>query len=98
MRLLWSPLAVERAAEIAEYISRDNPTAAKKWVDTVFSKVDQLKSLTESGRIVPEINNKDFRELIYGNYRIIYRVEKTPVSILTVRHGKQMLPIDEIQG
>jgi len=97
MKIIWSPLAVERAAEIAEYISRDNPTAAKKWVDTVFSKVDQLKSFPESGRIVPEIDSKDFRELIYGNYRIIYRVEKTQVSILTIRHGKQILPIDEIQ-
>ncbi|MBW1608253.1 MAG: type II toxin-antitoxin system RelE/ParE family toxin [Deltaproteobacteria bacterium] len=98
MKIIWSPLAVERAAEIAEYISRDNPTAAKKWVDTVFSKVDQLKSFPESGRIVPEIDSKDFRELIYGNYRIIYRVEKTQVSILTIRHGKQILPIDEIQA
>jgi len=96
MRIIWSPLAVERAAEIAEYISRDNPTAAEKWVDTVFSKVEQLKSFPESGRIVPEINSKDFRELIYGNYRIIYRVEKTQISILTIRHGKQILPLDEI--
>ncbi len=98
MRIIWSPLAVERAAEIAEYISRDNPTAAEKWIDTVFSKVEQLKSFPESGRIVPEINSKDFRELIYGNYRIIYRAEKTQVSILAIRHGKQILPIDEIQA
>ena len=98
MRIIWAPLAVERAAEIAEYISRDNPTAAKKWIDIVFSKVEQLKSFPESGRIVPEINSKDFRELIYGNYRIIYRVEKTQVSILTIRHGKQILPLDEIQA
>lgn len=98
MRIIWSPLSVERAAEIAEYISRDNTTAAEKWVDTVFSKVEQLKSFPESGRIVAEINSKDFRELIYGNYRIIYRVEKTQISILTIRHGKQMLPIDEIHA
>ncbi len=98
MRIIWSPLAVERAAEIAEYISRDNPTAAEKWIDTVFSKVGQLKSFQESGRIVPEINSKDFRELIYGNYRVIYRLEKIQVSILTIRHGKQILPLDEIDA
>jgi toxin ParE1/3/4 len=98
VKIVWSPLAVERAAEIAEYISRDNPTAAEKWIDTVFSKVEQLKSFPESGRIVPEINSKDFRELIYGNYRIIYRLEKIQVSILTIRHGKQILPLDEIQA
>jgi toxin ParE1/3/4 len=98
VKIIWSPLAVERAAEIAEYISRDNPTASEKWVDTVFHKVEQLKSFPESGRIVPEINSKDFRELIYGNYRIVYRLEKTQISILTIRHGKQMLPIDEIHA
>ena len=97
MRIIWAPLAVERAAEIAEYICRDNPTAAKNWIDTVFYKVEQLKSFPESGRIVTEINSKDFRELIYGNYRIIYRIEKTQLSILTIRHGKQILPVDEIQ-
>lgn len=98
MRIIWSPLAVERAAEIAEYISCDNPIAAEKWIDTLFSKVERLKSFPESGRIVPEINSKDFRELIYGNYRIIYRLEKIRISILTIRHGKQILPLDEIQA
>lgn len=96
MVVIWSPLAVDRASEIAEYISQDNPTAAQKWVDTVFSKVEQLKSFPESGRVVPEIEGHDFRELIYGNYRIIYRIEKKQVSILAIRHGKQILPIDEI--
>jgi len=98
VKIVWSPLAMERAAEIAEYISRDNPTAAEKWIDTVFSKVEQLKSFPENGRIVPEINSKDFRELIYGNYRIICRLEKIQVSILTIRHEKQILPLDEIQA
>ncbi|MCK5193886.1 MAG: type II toxin-antitoxin system RelE/ParE family toxin [Desulfobulbaceae bacterium] len=96
MVVIWSPLAVDRASEIAEYVSQDNPTAAQKWVDTVFSKVEQLKSFPESGRVVPEIEGHDFRELIYGNYRIIYRIEKKQVSILAIRHGKQILPIDEI--
>jgi plasmid stabilization system protein ParE len=59
MKIVWSPLAIDRASEI--------------------------------GRIVPEIRNKQFRELIYGNYRIIYRIEKKQISILTIRHGKQIL-------
>jgi len=96
MKIIWSPLAVDRASEIAEYIARDKPSAADKWINTVFSKVGQLKSSPDIGRVVPEIGNKQFRELIYGNYRIIYRVEKKQVSILTIRHGKQILPIEEI--
>jgi toxin ParE1/3/4 len=96
MKIIWSPLAVDGASEIAEYIARDKPSAADKWINTVFSKVKQLESSPEIGRIVPEIGNNQFREMIYGNYRIIYRVEKKQISILTVRHGKQILPIEEI--
>ncbi|MCI0499779.1 MAG: type II toxin-antitoxin system RelE/ParE family toxin, partial [Planctomycetales bacterium] len=92
------PLAVDRASEIAHYIAQDNPSAAEKWVDTVFSKVEQLKTSPEIGRIVPEIENNQFREIIYGNYRIIYPIEKKQISILTIRHGKQILPIDEIMA
>ena len=75
MRIIWPPLAVDRASEIADYIAQHKPSAAEKWIDTVFSKVEQLKSSPEIGRIVPEINDSQFRELIYGNYRIIYRIE-----------------------
>ena len=98
MNIVWSPLAVDRVSEIAGYIAQDKPSAAEKWIKTVFSKVEQLKSSLEIGRIVPEIRNNQFRELIYGNYRIIYRIEAEQISILTIRHGKQMLPIKEIMA
>ena len=96
MKIIWSPLAIDRASEIAEYIAQDKPSAAEKWINTVFLNVEQLKSSPEIGRVVPEIRNDQFRELIYGNYRIIYRIEKKQISILTIRHGKQILPIDDI--
>ncbi len=96
MNIIWSPLAVDRVSEIAAYIAQDKPSAAEQWVKTVFAKVEHLKSSPEIGRIVPEIENNQFRELIYGNYRIIYRIEPKQISVLTVRHGKQILPIEEI--
>ena len=98
MKIVWSPLAVERASEIVDYISQDKPLAAENWINTVFTKVDQLKLNPGIGRIIPEINEHPFRELIYGNYRIIYHVGTKQISILTIRHGKQILPIDEIKG
>jgi plasmid stabilization system protein ParE len=98
MNIVWSPLAVDRASEIAKYIAQDKPSAAEEWVKTIFSKVEQLKISPETGRIVPEIRNSQFRELIYGNYRIIYRIEAERISILTIRHGKQILPIKEIMA
>lgn len=96
MRIVWSPLAVDRVAEIADYIAQDNPDAAAQWVEATFAAVGRLETFPESGRMVPEIRRKDFRELMHGNYRIVYRIEKEQISILTVRHAKQILPVDEI--
>ena len=98
MRIQWSPLAVDRVTEIADYIAQDDPLAADRWAQSVFDRVKQVKDFSKSGRYVPEINRKDIRELVYGNYRIIYRVETKVVSILTVRHFKQILPIEDIHN
>ncbi|MCX5813347.1 MAG: type II toxin-antitoxin system RelE/ParE family toxin [Proteobacteria bacterium] len=96
MKIIWSPVAMDRVSEIAGYIAQENPVAAKSWIETVFQRVGELKVFPESGRVVPETDSETIRELIYGNYRIIYRLEEKRISVLTVRHGKQILPVDEI--
>jgi len=63
MKIVWSPLAIDRVSEIAAYIAQENPTAAEKWVDTVFRKVEDLQVFPESGRVVPETENKAIREM-----------------------------------
>ena len=68
MKIIWSPLAINRASEIADYIAQDKPSAAKRWINEVFTKVEQLKSFPQIGRVVPEISDSKFRELIYGNH------------------------------
>lgn len=98
MNIIWYPLALGKISEIAQYIARDKPLAAEKWVRAIFSKVEELETSPEIGRIVPEIGSIQFRELIYLNYRIIYRVEKSRISILTIRHSRQLLPLEELKA
>jgi len=74
MRIVWSPLALERIGEIASYIAQDNPEAARLWVEDIFASVKNLSRFPESGRRVPEVRRKDLRELVMGNYRVIYGV------------------------
>lgn len=97
MKLIWSPLAIDRIAEIATYIAQDNPSAAEKWIDDAFKRVGQLVQFPNSGRHLPETSRDDIRELIWKNYRIIYRIKTREVAILTVRHTKKVLPIDDIK-
>lgn len=98
MKIVWSPLALDRASEIVDYISQDKPTAAESWIEIIFTKVETLESSPEVGRIVHEIGDGKYRELLHGNYRIIYRIGYNEIAILTIRHGKQILPVDEILG
>lgn len=97
MKIVWSPLALERVNEIADYIAENSIGAARVWLMDIFGAVDRLKEFPESGRGVPEVKRRNIRELIFKNYRVIYRVERKQVSILTVRHSKQRLPLKEVK-
>jgi len=97
MKIIWSPLSVERLEEIFEYISNDNRSAAKKTVDRIFNKVETLKEYPQRGRKVPETNREEIREVFLGEYRIIYRIEKSKLIILTIRNFKQLLSDEDIK-
>jgi addiction module RelE/StbE family toxin len=97
VKVVWSPLALERVEEIAEYIAAENVEATRILLIDIFSVVGRLRRFPKSGRTVPEVNRKDIREIIFKKYRIVYRVARQQVSILTVRHGKQRLPREEVE-
>ena len=98
MKIVWSPLAIERAYDAAAYIAGDKPEAALRWLEGLFNVTDRLERFPESGRVVPELNRPDFREIIYRSaYRVVYRVEKSQVSILTVRNFAQQFDYDELR-
>ena len=91
MKIVCSPLALEKLSDIADYIALDKPTASLNWIETVFDEVEKLSSFPESGRKVPELKSDQYRELITGNYRVIYKLLKSEIQILTVRNFKQLL-------
>ena len=97
MKIFWSPLAAERLEEIFEYISRDNKDSARDLIAGIFKRVDSLTKNPERGRIVPESNREEIREIFEGEYRIIYRVDTKKVFVLTIRHFKQLLPQDDLK-
>ncbi|MET3998034.1 type II toxin-antitoxin system RelE/ParE family toxin [Marinobacterium sp. MBR-109] len=72
MKIVWSPLALVRVEDTARYIAEDNPDAAVRWVEDLFSAVERLADFPESGRMVPELGSPRIRELIFGTYRVIY--------------------------
>lgn len=96
MKIIWSPLSIEQVREITFYIALDKSSVAEKWVETIFSAVERLEIFPESGRKVPEVNRDDIREIILGNYRIIYKIELKKIIILIVKSSRQKLSVDEL--
>jgi plasmid stabilization system protein ParE len=90
MKIVWSPLALKRVEDIATYIAMDKPSAAEDWIRGLFKAVAKLGRYPESGRIVPEVQRPDIREIVYNSYRAVYRLAGE-ISVLTVIHGRQML-------
>jgi toxin ParE1/3/4 len=41
---------------------------------------------------MPELRREDVREVIEGSYRIVYRVTKVGVEVLTVFEGHHLFP------
>jgi len=96
MRVAWTELSVEKLEEIADYISIDNQASAKNWVINIRKSVVKLNDFPELGRVVPEIGRKDIRELVEGNYRIIYKRKENEIIILTIRNFSQLLSANDI--
>ena len=97
MRVIWAPRAIARAAEIAEYIAADRPAAAERWVQRLFTKAATLQRQPRRGRKVPELDRDDIRQVRYGKYRIIYRIDPKRVVVLTVRDGRPATPLGAVQ-
>ena len=94
MEIVWTNQALQKLNKFVDYIARDDVETAEKWVLKVIKKTDQLKEQPDSGRIVPEYNEPNLRELIFGNYRVIYRIrkEENTIYIQTVWHVRQNPP------
>jgi plasmid stabilization system protein ParE len=97
MKVRWTHEALVRLVEIEEFISRDSPSRERSFVDQIIERAESLSARPRIGRVVPEISNPNIRELIFKKHRIVYRVRKDVVEILTVFEGHRMLRIGEIE-
>lgn len=92
VEIRWLKEAKKDLNEIFDYISIDSEKYAYRQVEKVISKTQIIKKLVRVGKVVEEINNSEIRELIEGNYRIIYRViNEQTVDILMIHHSARNL-------
>ena len=89
--LKWTEFAIEDVNAIHDYIALDSEFYARKFTDRIIERAEALRMHPNLGRVVPEFSNEQIRELIEGNYRIIYKTESETVSIIRVHHSAKLL-------
>ncbi|MBF9251836.1 type II toxin-antitoxin system RelE/ParE family toxin [Pontibacter sp. 172403-2] len=73
VKITWTRHAIENIYEIREYFNRQSKQFADRVTDKFFDKAQILEKYPQVGRVVPEIERPEIRELIFRNYRIMYR-------------------------
>lgn len=87
----WTVGARRELEDIVEYIRRDSPTSATALAQRILARARTLRRYPRFGRVVPEYRDEAVRELIVGNYRVIYRLLDRRLDILAVVHGRRDL-------
>ncbi len=91
VKIIWTALAIDDLKNIHDYISKESNVYANSMIDKLIARVDQLENFPDSGKIVPEFGHKSIRELIQGNYRIVYKKHHDYIGIVRVHHAARLL-------
>jgi toxin ParE1/3/4 len=91
VKIIWTNRSIIDLNDIAEFIAKDSIKFAKKTIENIIEEASILEKKPLLGRKVPEANDEKFREIIKGNYMIIYQYDQQKVNILTVHHSSRDL-------
>lgn len=88
----WTGQAADDLKAIREFIERDSPRYGRLVAERIFEATQRLEVFPLSGRIAPELGRDDVREIILGEYRIVYRVKGETVLLVTVFRSSRLFP------
>ena len=90
-RIRWSLQSREDLLSIRRYIAFQNPVRAKQYVRKIRSSVNRLKQFPLLGEVVPDLGRGDVRQVLHGNYRVIYQTDGKSVEVLSIVHSARLL-------
>lgn len=88
-KIEWSHESIGDVISIAEYIEIDSRYYASEFAREIFEKAESLNEFPKRGRVVPELSVENIRELLFGNYRLIYKIHNNLISVIAILHGSR---------
>jgi addiction module RelE/StbE family toxin len=87
MKVFWTETAVNHLSSIYNYISQNSPQYAQRLVERLTRRSEQIANFPFSGRLVPEFETEQIREVIEGSYRIIYYIKPEQIDVIAVLYA-----------
>ncbi len=92
VEIVWTEISIKDLKEIFDYIAEDSVRYASITTNKIYERAQVLAHNPYVGRVVLEFGDKHVRELIEGNYRIVYRIKsEQQIDILRVFHSARQL-------
>lgn len=82
LEVIISESAIQDLEEILEFISEDSPLNASNFLSEILLRIYKLRHFKYLGRKVQVLNDDNIRELIFGNYRVIYVIKNTDLVVI----------------
>ena len=86
-KVVWAESSRNALDEVITYIAEESQQAAVEVLDAALAAAEGLATLSERGRVVPELNDPAIRELFVFRYRLIYRLDDQRVVVVAFLHG-----------
>ena len=90
-KIKWTLRSLNELHDIYEFIAKDSKRYAQIQIENIQNAVSNLISFPLMGRNIPEFPHLSYREILVGNYRVIYRLEGDMVIVMSVVHGCRLL-------
>jgi toxin ParE1/3/4 len=94
--VIWTPRARADLKAIHDHIAQDAPMNAKRVISAIVDKAGTLAELPRLGKVVPEADDPDLREIGVHSWRVIYHLRDHRASIVTVVHKRRQLVDEDI--
>ena len=95
VQVIWTESASTDLKQVHDFIARDSARYARATVEKITAAAKRLGRFPQLGAIVPELSGLVYRQIIVGNYRVIYRVSKDTIEVFIVGviHASRSLPL-----
>lgn len=96
MRVFWTDAALNQLEAIRDYLAQTSPEYSRRTVERLANRSEQIAAFPRAGRMVPEYEIDEVRQVIEGSHRIIYLIKEEQIEVLPIVHtSRKGLPLEE---